>query len=105
MAGMIPSVRARYSKASTASSSVTGTYSARPDVVEVGVLRADARVVQPGGDGVDRGDLAVLVLAEVGLHAVENAQPAGGDGGGGLRGVHPPSGGLTADEADARDPQ
>ena len=30
MAQMIPSVRARYSKASTASSSVTGTYSARP---------------------------------------------------------------------------
>ena len=30
MAGMIPSVRARYSKALTASSSVTGTYSARP---------------------------------------------------------------------------
>lgn len=30
MAGMMPSVRARYSKALTASSSVTGTYSARP---------------------------------------------------------------------------
>ena len=31
---------------------------------------------------------------------MEDSQPAGGDGGGGLRGVHPPSGGLTADEAD-----
>ena len=30
MAGMIPSVRLKYSKAPTASSSVTGTYSARP---------------------------------------------------------------------------
>ena len=30
IAGMMPSVRARYSKACTASSSVTGTYSARP---------------------------------------------------------------------------
>ena len=68
-------------------------------VVEVGVLRADARVVQPGGQGVHRGDLPVLVLAEVGLHAVENSQPAGGDGGGGLP-VSPPSGNLTADEAD-----
>lgn len=30
MAGMMPSVLARYSNAQTASSSVTGTYSARP---------------------------------------------------------------------------
>ena len=74
MAGMMPSVRARYSKASTASSSVTGTYSARPDIVEVSVLRADAGIVQSGGDGVHRRDLSVLILAEIGFHAVENAQ-------------------------------
>ena len=71
----MPSVRARYSKACTASSSVTGNILRAADVVQVRVLRADAGVVQTGGDGVHRRDLAVLVLAEVGLHAVENAQP------------------------------
>ena len=36
------------------------------DIVQVSVLRADAGVIQTGGDGVDRCDLAVFVLTEVG---------------------------------------
>ena len=69
-------------------------------VMEHGVLRPDAGVVQAGGDGVDRGDLPVRVLTEVGLHAVEDAQLSGGDGGGGVRRVRPAPRRLTADEAD-----
>ena len=74
MAGMIPSVLARYSKASTASSSVTGTYSARPDIVKMRVLRPDTRIVKACGNGVDRSNLSVFVLAEIGFHAVEDAK-------------------------------
>ena len=69
-------------------------------VVEPGVLRPDAGVVQPGGNGVHRGDLAVLVLTEVGFHAVKDAQPPGGDGGRRLGRVHAPPRGLAADESD-----
>ena len=73
-----------------------------PDVVQVSVLRPNAGIVQSGGDGVYRSDLAVLVLTEVGLHAMKDAQAAGGDGGGGLKGVHPAPGGFTADQTDGR---
>ena len=71
------------------------------DIVQVSVLRADAGVIQTGGDGVNRGDLTVFVLAEIALHAVEDAQTAGGDGRRGLRGVHAAACGLTADQANA----
>ena len=67
----MPSVRLRYSKASTASSSVTGTYSARPVSWSQALFRPHSRIIQAGGDRVHRGDLAVLVLAEVGFHAVK----------------------------------
>ena len=65
------------------------------------VLRADAGVVQTGRDGVDGRDLAVFVLAEVGLHAVEDAQTAGRHGRSGLRRIDAASGGLTADQPNA----
>ena len=71
------------------------------DIVQVSVLRADAGVIQTGGDGVNRSDLTVLVLAEIALHAVENAQTAGSDGRGGLCGVDTAACGFTADQAHA----
>ena len=71
------------------------------DVMEPCVLRADAGIVQTGGNGVHRGDLAVFILAEIGLHAVENAQSARVDGGGGLKGVYAAACRFTADEPDA----
>ena len=52
-------------KASSTSASVTGGYSARPIDAEVGVLRPDARVVEPGRD-------------RVGLLAPGRARPASG---------------------------
>ena len=66
------------------------------------MLRADARVVEAGGDRVDRRDLAVLVLAEVGLHAMEDAEAAGIDRGRRLEGVDASARGLTADELHLR---
>ena len=69
------------------------------DIVEPCVLRADAGIVQPCGNGVDRGDLAVLILAEVGLHAVENTlRGRCCYGGGSLNGVDTPSRCLAADQ-------
>ncbi len=62
------------------------------------MLRAHARIIQPGGDGVDGRDLPVLVLAEVGLHAVEYPEAAGVDRGRCLEGVDPLAGGLAADQ-------
>ena len=67
-------------------------------VIEMGVLRSDARVIQSRGDGVDRCNLPVFILAEVGLHAVEDAQLSGGDGGRRLRRIHAPARGLAADK-------
>ncbi len=70
-------------------------------VVEPSVLRPDAGIVQTGGDGVNRRDLAKLVLAEVAFHTVEDAQPTGGHRGRGLKGIHAPACGLTADQPNA----
>ncbi len=47
-----------------------------------GVLRADAGVVEAGGDGVRLPHLASVVLEEVGVGAVEDAGPAVDEGGG-----------------------
>ena len=62
------------------------------------MFRADAGIVQSGGDGVHRRDLSVLILAEVGFHTMENAQPPGVDGGCRLEGVDTSPGRLAADE-------
>ena len=69
-------------------------------IMEPGVLRAHAGIIQAGGDGIHRGDLAVFILAEIALHAVEDTRAAGSHGGGGFRGIHPPAGGLAADKPD-----
>ena len=69
------------------------------DIMQPRVLRADAGIIQTGGDGVNRRDLTVLILAEIGLHAVENAQTARIDGGCSLEGVDAAACGLTADQA------
>ena len=65
------------------------------------MLGANTRVVKTRTNGVHRCDLAILVLAEVALHPVEDAERARGHGRGGLRGVHAPPGGLAADELDS----
>src|SRR6516164_7716803 len=51
------------------------------DVVEPGVLRADAGVIEAGGDRVRLVDLSVLVHEQVGAVAVQHPGPAAGDRG------------------------
>ena len=62
------------------------------------MLRADAGIVEAGGDGVDRGDLSKFVLTEIALHPVEDAESARGDGGSGLEGVYASSCSLAANQ-------
>ena len=57
------------------------------------MLGADARVVEAGGDGVGFGDLAVLVLEQERLPAVDRPRDAPADGGPAFR--------LDSDEAGA----
>ena len=89
---MIPSVSVRRSKAASASSSVQGTYVARPGVAQGGVLGADARVVEPGRDRVRVGDLAVLVGEHERAGAVQHRDAARAEAGRARR--------LDADEPD-----
>lgn len=46
------------------------------DGVQVRMLRADARIVKTGGNGIDFGDIAVIILTEEGLHAMEYTDAA-----------------------------
>ena len=75
-----PRVRARRWKAASASRSSAEVYSARPGVAQVGVLRADRGIIQPGGDRMRGGDLAVRVLQHVGVGAVQHARAGPGAG-------------------------
>ena len=92
-AGRMPSLRARASKAARASSS--GRWCTDPArLFPIAVLRARARIVQPGGDRVHVGRLAVVVLKDVAEAAVEHAGPAEAERGGmvaRLRSERPPA--------------
>ena len=67
---------------------------------QVGVLGADARVVQAGGDRVRLLGLAVGVLQHEGAHAVQHAHLAGGDGRGVPAGLQAVAAGLEAVQGD-----
>src|SRR5690606_23892958 len=71
------------------------------DVGEPGVLRADARVVQPCGDGVRLDRLTVLVLQHVRLRTVQDARAATLDGRSMTFGLDAVASGLDAVEFDA----
>src|SRR4029079_7233227 len=70
------------------------------DVGEVGVLGADARVVETGRDRVRLGGLAVLVLENEGAGTVQDAALAGVDRGGVPAGLVAVSPGLEAVDVD-----
>ncbi len=71
------------------------------DVMQPGVFRADAGIVQAGGNGVGVGDLAILVLQQEGAIAVQHARRAAGHAGGVLAAVEAVAGGLDADDLHA----
>src|SRR4051794_30869900 len=66
-------------------------------VLPVAVFGADAGVVEAGGDAVDVGGLAVVVLEDVGECAVEDAGLALGEGGGVLAEGGAAAAGFDAD--------
>ena len=69
-------------------------------VFPVGVLGADAGVVEAGADGVDIGGLAVFVLEDVGHHAVQDTGFSLGESGGVLTEGAAAATGFNADHAD-----
>ena len=68
-------------------------------IVQEGVFRADAGIVQTGGDGMSVDDLPVIILQEIGLVAVEDARLAAFQRGGVLTGFDAVAGRLDADQA------
>ena len=72
-----------------------------PDVVQPGVFRADARVVQAGGNRVGVDDLAIVVLQQEGTVAVEHTRYAAVEAGRVLAGLDAVAGRFNADDFDA----
>ena len=70
------------------------------DVVQPGVLRPDAGVIEAGTDTVRLDDLTVVVLQEVSAVAVQHAGPAAGQAGGVLARFDAMPARLDADQAD-----
>ena len=66
------------------------------------MCRADTRVIQTCRYGINRGDLPEVVLAEVGFHAVEDAESSGSNRCRGVAAVHAPPGSFAADQANGR---
>ena len=67
-------------------------------IVKVCMLRSDSRVIKTCGDGIYRGDLAVLILTEIRFHAVEDSETSCRDGRRCLCCVHAASCCLAADK-------
>ena len=72
------------------------------DVVQPGMFRPDAGIVEAGADAVRLDDLAVVVLQQVGAVAVQHAGPAAGQAGGVLAGLDAVAAGLDADQPHGR---
>ena len=43
------------------------------DVMQISMLRSDAGIIQSCGNGIYGSDLSVLILAEIGFHAMEDS--------------------------------
>ena len=71
-----------------------------PSIVQPCVLGADAGIIKARGNRIDLFDLPVLVLAEIGLHAVEDARASLGYGRCVMSGFDAFTASLAADQAD-----
>src|SRR5262245_53177444 len=69
------------------------------NVLEVAVLRPDARVVEAGADAMGGDDLAVRILQEIGARTVEHADLAGAERSGVGAGLDAVPGRFNADQA------
>ena len=72
------------------------------DVLQPGVLRPDARIVEAGRDRMALQDLAVVVLKQIGAVAVQHAGATALQRGRMVRAVQPAPGRLDADQPHAR---
>ena len=73
-----------------------------PDIVEVCVFGTDTGIVKSCGNGVNGCDLTVFILAEIGLHPVEEADSAGIDGCRRFKGVNASACRFAANQTNAR---
>ena len=94
----MPSVTDSSWNPAIASSSVAYSYACPARRRELRVLRAHARVVEPGADRVRLEDLAVLVLEEERASAVQHARHAPAHRRAVLARLEPEAAGLDADE-------
>jgi hypothetical protein len=78
---MMPSVRQSSWKASSASVVGHAGVGDAADVLQPGMFRADAGIVEAGRDRMRLGDLAVLVLQQIGAVAVQHAGFTAREGG------------------------
>ncbi len=78
---MIPSSRQHSLNASSASWSVAERILHAPNVVQPGVLGADARIIEAGGNRMCLVDLTVLVHQQIGAIAVQDAGTTAGNRG------------------------
>ena len=80
---------------------IGGRHVLRPAGVMQGrVLRADRRVVQAGGNGVGQGDLAGVILQDIGIGSLQYARAAALETCGVVAQGFAASAGLDADQAD-----
>ena len=97
-AGMMPSSRVQSWKASSASAVGRRHVGDAAGILQPGMLRPDAGIVEAGRDRVALEDLAVAVLQEIGAVAVQHAgPPAGHRGGVAVLHVEAVAAGLDAD--------
>ena len=68
------------------------------DIMQIGMLRSNAGIIQTCRDGIYRCDLSIFILTEIRLHAVEDAETARSDRRSGQRRIHALAGCLTADQ-------
>mgnify|MGYP006936159980 CR=1 FL=1 len=73
-----------------------------PCIVKMGVFRSNARIIKTSGDGINRCNLAVIILQEIGFHAMEDTWPAAGNGRCRFSRIDAASSCLHPDELDRR---
>ena len=68
------------------------------DIIKVCMFRSDTRVIQSCGNRVNRSNLSIFILTEVGLHTMEDAQTTGSNRSRCLCGIDTSSCCLTTDK-------
>ena len=70
------------------------------DIMQIRVFRTYPGIIQAGGNGINRSDLTVLILAKVRLHSMKNTKSSGCNRGCCFQCINAPSCRFTADQSD-----